>query len=335
MPPKERARTEDGKTKASEAGESTMGWIVGAGSAGRLGMAIVAIAATVSTSLGATDHLATPLTADRVAHETRVENEPPVDKLSAEPWRTHFGRTDVYIPTFFEPKNGTYDLIIHFHGLAAAQEANVERSGVNAAVASINIGVGSGPYEAAFKNAWVFPHLVTVIEKAIARSGRAHGAHLGRIALSAWSAGSGSVSAILRSPANVKRIDALMLADGLHSDYVNGKKHTVDDAPLQKYLKIADAAIKGDKLFALTHSSILTNGYPNTTETIGELIRLAGVEKEAVVEDGPREMEQVYEADRGDFHVKGYLGVGVKDHINHIWGMNETMLPYLRERWQR
>ena len=29
------------------------------------------------------------------------------------------------------------------------------------------------------------------------------------------------------------------------------------------------------------------------------------------------------------------LGTGVKDHIDHIWGMNETMLPYLKARWER
>jgi 5,10-methenyltetrahydromethanopterin hydrogenase len=102
-----------------------------------------------------------------------------------------------------------------------------------------------------------------------------------------------------------------------------------------KYLKVAKEAIHGDKLFALTHSSIVTYGYPNTTETIGELIKLAGVDKEIVVSDGPRAMEQVYEANSGDFHVKGYLGVAVKDHIDHIWGMNETLLPYLRDRWSR
>ena len=46
-------------------------------------------------------------------------------------------------------------------------------------------------------------------------------------------------------------------------------------------------------------------------------------------------MREVYESNRGDFHVKGYEGTGVKDHMNHIWGMNETLFPYLKERWGR
>ena len=266
------------------------------------------------------------------AEESLLEGH---DTLAAEPWRTHFGHTDVYIPTFFQPISGKYDLIVHFHGLSAAQESNVERARVNAVVVSINVGVGSGPYESAFKEPWSFNNLVNVIDRAVARSGRARGAKVGRIALSAWSAGYGSVSAILRVPGNVKRIDALLLADGLHSDYTNERRHIVDDAPLAKYARIAQAAIQGEKLFALTHSSITTTGYPNTTETIGELLKLVNVAKSATVADGPRGMLEVYESHSGDLHVKGFLGTTVKDHIDHIWGMNETMLPYLRDRWSR
>ena len=297
-------------------------------------MVVSLTASLTSSSLGAAHRTELTSVKARVVHELKV-GESDLDKLASEPYRTHFGRTDLYIPTFFRADAGKYDLIVHFHGLSAAQESNVERAHVNAVVASINLGVGSGPYESVFKQPWSFPHLVKVLEKAIAKSGRADGARLGRIALSAWSAGYGSVSAILRVPANAKRVDALLLADGLHSDYVNERRHIVDDGPLAKYAKVATAAIKGDKLFALTHSSIATTGYPNTTETIGELLKLVGVEKEPMVADGPRGMLEIYESHRGDFHVKGFLGTKVKDHIDHIWGMNETLFPYLRDRWSR
>jgi hypothetical protein len=298
------------------------------------GFVVSTMAALTSSSLGAPKHDELALVKARIVHELEV-NESDIDKLASEPYRAHIGRTDLYIPTFFHPEGGAYDLIIHFHGLSAAQESNIERSHVNAIVATINLGVGSGPYEDAFRAAWTFPHLVSLLEKTIAKSGRASGAHLGRIALSAWSAGYGSVSAILRVPANAKRIDALLLADGLHSDYTDDRHHIVDPGPLAKYAKVAQQAIHGDKLFALTHSSITTTGYPNTTETIGELLKLVNVEKEPMVADGPRGMLEIYESHRGDFHVKGFLGTGVKDHIDHIWGMNETLFPYLRDRWAK
>jgi hypothetical protein len=301
-----------------------------------VGLAVIAAFISATATLGATG-------SDRPHDEkARIGRDVPErvvdldqDTMASAPYRAHLGRTDLYIPTFFEPKDGTYDLIIHFHGLSAAQESNIERTRINAVVASINIGVGSGPYEHAFKDAWTFPNLVNVINRAVAKSGRAGGAHLGRIALSAWSAGYGSVSAILRQPKNVERIDAILLADGLHSDYADKRHHVVDDAPLGKYARIAEAAIRGDKLFALTHSSIVTEGYPNTTDTIGKLLKMVDVAKNATVSDGPRGMLEVYESHSGSFHVKGYLGTQVKDHIDHIWGMNDTMLPYLRDRWAR
>jgi hypothetical protein len=298
------------------------------------GVVVAMMATLTSSSLGASHRTELSSAKARIVHELVVDGSD-VDKLASEPYRAHFGRTDLYIPTFFHPEDGTYDLIVHFHGLSAAQESNVERSHVNAVVASINLGIGSGAYEEAFKEPWSFPHLVKVLEKAIAKSGRTDGAHVGRIALSAWSAGYGSVSAILRVPANAKRIDAVLLADGLHSDYTDERRHVVDDGPLAKYAKVAQEAMAGERLFALTHSSILTTGYPNTTETIGELLKLVGVEKEPMVSDGPRGMLEIYESHRGDFHVKGFLGTGVKDHIDHIWGMNETLFPYLREYWSR
>ncbi len=295
------------------------------------GLVASLFATLTSASLGAPQLESSPVKA-RVLHELKVAD---IDKLASEPYRARIGHTDIYIPTFFQPDGGKYDLIVHFHGLAAAQESNIERAHVNAVVATLNVGVGSGPYEKVFRDRSSFPRFLALIDKEVAKSGRADGARLGRVALSAWSAGYGSVSAILRVPSNVSRIDALLLADGLHSDYTDERHHVVDDGPLAKYAKVATAAIAGDKLFALTHSSITTTGYPNTTETIGELLRLVAVAKEPLLADGPRGMLEIYESHRGDFHVKGYLGTGVKDHIDHIWGMNETLLPYLRDRWSK
>jgi hypothetical protein len=299
-----------------------------------IGLAITMAIGTVSAHLGAADPDIHPTKA-RIAHDTREVEESDFDTLSAEPYRAHFGRTDLYIPTFFRAENGKYDLIVHFHGLSAAQESNVERSRVNAIVATVNVGVGSGPYENVFKEKWTFPNLLKLIDKQVKKSGRARGARLGRLALSAWSAGYGSVSAILRVPSNAKRVDAVMLADGLHTDFVRHSHTKVDDGPLQKYAAIAEQAKRGEKMFALTHSSITIprKEYASTTETIGELLKLVDVAKEPTVADGPRGMSETYESHAGDFHVKGFEGTGVKNHIDHIWAMNETMLPYLRARW--
>jgi hypothetical protein len=244
------------------------------------------------------------------------------------------GYADLYIPTFFSVDRGTYDVVFHFHGVPNLQEDNVERSRLNAVVVSVTLGIGSGAYSGYYESPKVFDALVERTQREVEKSGRASGARLGRIAISAWSAGFGAVGQILSQPGNVDRIDAILLADGLHANYLNGRK--INDAALAKYASFAERAMRGEKLFALTHSSIQTEGYPSTTDTIGELLVLTDVAKTATPgKVGPRGMRLIYQSDRGDFHVKGYEGMGVQDHIDHIKGMYDTVYPYLKARWSK
>ena len=250
------------------------------------------------------------------------------------PYRARMGYADLYIPSFFQVERGAYDVIVHFHGVANLQEDNIERVRLNAVVVSITLGIGSGAYSGYFESPRAFDALLEKAQHEVEKSGRAPGARLGRIALSAWSAGFGAVGRVLSQPGNADRIDAVLLADGLHANYLNGRK--INDEALAKYVAFASAAMRGDKLFALTHSSIQTEGYPSTTATIGELLTLTDVAKTATPgRIGVRNMRLLYQSDRGDFHVKGYEGMGVQDHIDHIKAMYDTMFPYLKARWSR
>jgi hypothetical protein len=260
---------------------------------------------------------------------------PRVTRPGLPPFRAHFGKADLYVPTFFHPVDGEYDLIVHFHGMSSVQESNIEKAHLNAAIVSLTLGFGSGPYEDAYRDPGAFARLIATSQWAMKRSGRAEGARLGRIALSSWSAGYGAVASILRQPSNANRLDALLMAEGPHSNYLDKERQHVDDAPLSKYLRFVKAARAGDKLFVMTHSAIHTDDYPSTTETIGELLALASVEKTPKDAAGPRGMREIYESDSGDFHVKGFEGDGVKDHVDHIRAMDVTMYPYLKRRWAR
>jgi hypothetical protein len=255
------------------------------------------------------------------------------DRVTTEPSRARFGHAELYVPTFFHPVDGAYDLVVHFHGMSSLQEDNVERARLNAAVVSVNLGVASDAYANAFRAPGSFDALLAQTHRVLTDTGRIHGASLGRIALTAWSAGFASVGAILRQPGVADRVDAVLLADGPHANYV--APHCVNDAAIERWTHVAEAAMRGEKLFALTHSSIPTVGYPSTTETIGELLRLTSVEKVPADGPSPRGMRPIYESHRGDFHVEGFEGQTAKDHIDHIKAMSETLLPYLRERWSR
>jgi hypothetical protein len=293
--------------------------------------ALALLGVTATTDLA---HGDSPAARSVAAQEAVVRaGDRAAERARAEASRVKFGHADLYVPTYFQPVGGTYDLVVHFHGIPSLQEDNFERAHVNAIVVSVNLGLASDAYSGAFRAPGSFDVLLQQTQRALDHTGRAPGATLGRIALSAWSAGFASVGAILKQPGVADRVDAVLLADGPHTMY--DAPHHVYEPGMEKWVRFAESAMRGEKLFALTHSSIQTLGYPSTTETIGELLRETSVDKVPTQAVGPRGMHAIYESHRGDFHVGGYEGQTAKDHIDHIKGMAETLLPYLRARWDQ
>jgi len=241
---------------------------------------------------------------------------------------------ELYAPKSFSPHRGTYDLIVHFHGMASLQEKNLEQSQINAVVVSINLGVGTDRYANAFRDPHVFPDLLTEIAAEIDKSGRAPGAKIGRVALSAWSAGFVSVAKLMSDREIAARVDAVVLADGFFTSFTDVKKRTINTPSLERFVTLTEAAGRGDKLFAITHSSIPTVDYPSVDETVAKLLELTSIPKVPSRAVGPRNMHETYTADKGSFHVKGYEGVTAPDHIRQIQAMGETLYPYLRARWE-
>jgi hypothetical protein len=269
-------------------------------------------------------------------HSARATAPRHAAQPDAAPTRVYMGWAVLSVPSWFEPVDGRYDLILHFHGGPQLQEENLEQARINAVVVSVNLGIGSGPYSDFYTGPKALQNTLDRTQKALDETGRAPGAHLGRLALTAWSAGFGAVGSILSEKQNIDRIDAVLLADGLHAAYLGYPgNYSIYTASLDKYASLARSAMRGEKLFALTHSSIPTDGYASSTETIGELLRMTSCAKTPRAAVGPGTMHEIYEVDRGSFHVKGFEGTREKDHIDHIKEMHETLLPYLKVRWER
>lgn len=272
--------------------------------------------------------LAAPVAMGRDAHaETSTQVAAP------KAYRAHWANADLYVPTNFHAEAGAYDVVFHFHGMAAAQEKNVEATNLNAVIVTVNVGVGSDPYDRAMSDPHAFDQLVATTAHFMKKSGRADGAQMGRIALSAWSAGFASVGAILKNHAS--KIDAVLIADGVHAAYSDEKKKTVDERSLQKYARFAEDAMAGKKLMVLTHSSIPMPGYASTTEAIGTVLRLVQLEKGAPATSAPRKMKPIYQSERGQFHVEGFEGTDIPAHLDHIYAMGDTMFSRLATRWSK
>lgn len=302
-----------------------------------LGMLLVVLASTMAVACSH-ERPATPPPKSQASDESRPrvpEVETPKQMETATAYRASLGHgAELYIPPWFSPRRGGYDLIVHFHGVGKWQEANIEHARLNVAVVSVNLGAGTEPYSNAFKSAEAFDRLLADAQAEITKSNRATDAQLRRIALSAWSAGFSSIARALNANDQLaQRVDAILLADGFFTFFSQPTKRTVNAQGLEKFAKYAEAARHNEKLFAITHTTIPTGPYPSVQECVTKLLEMLDMQKQPAVATGPRNMHQFYVVDQGSFHIRGYEGTQAADHVRQLHAMGETMYPLLKMRW--
>ncbi len=238
----------------------------------------------------------------------------------------------VYRPAWFAPRDGKADIVVHFHGGSQLQEENFVTAQLNAVVVSINLGVTSGAYSS-FARAGE-PVFKTILEKTLSTlaMGGTPTLSAGRVALSAWSAGFGALRPLLQSAAVRDRVDAVLIADGMFSAFVNPQLRTIHTDGLSGTFAFARAAVARQRLFVCTHTAIPTVEYASVAETTKALLDDLGVPKKSLLGD-PRQPS--YEAKRGLFTALGYAGANKEAHIDQIKFMGENMFKPLRERWNK
>jgi hypothetical protein len=241
----------------------------------------------------------------------------------------------LFIPAGFHSQDGSYDLIVHFNGAPQSVEPAVQNLGINAVLYTINLGVGSGIYEQTFQDEHALDRALLGLQPTLRRKLPCAGLRQGRLALSAWSAGYGAIARVLSYHRLADRVDAVLLADGLHASFRQGSHTDVSDIHMAPFSHFAAMAVRGEKLMGISHSSVETFSYASTTRTASALIRWFDVPKAAA--DGPtlRGGPPIYRADRGGLHVLGYAGDDKEAHCDHLLELDKTLMPMLRERWAR
>lgn len=227
-------------------------------------------------------------------------------------------------------RRGEMDLVVHFHGSAWLAEQAVAREGRTMA-AVVNLGTGSGVYDRTYADPAAFDSLLAgVAREASAAAGRP--VTVGRVTLSAFSAGHGAVRRILRDSAHFARADAVLLLDGMHTSYVpEGVPGPLDTTNLVAFRDFARAATRGEKRFLVTHSEIVPGTYASTTETADWILHSLGIPRVPERRRGPRGMVQRSAARAGRLEVLGFAGTTAPDHVDQYHAMPE-MLARLRKR---
>ncbi len=227
-------------------------------------------------------------------------------------------------------RGGGFDVMFHFHGHEPVRKEWVKVMNGTVLV-GIDLGIGSGPYEATFRSPAAFRALVASVEKRVAERTGKKKAYVRKLGLSAWSAGYGAVESILRDPEMAKKVDVVVLLDGLHAATTEPMK----SAQLAPFLAYARTAVKRQNLMFVSHSSIIPPGYASTTETANYLIHEMGGKPRSVRPRGndPMGLELIAKYDRGNFHVRGYRGNDKMDHCAHIGLFKDVLKVHVKRRW--
>jgi hypothetical protein len=226
------------------------------------------------------------------------------------------------------------DVLIHFHGAAWVPQQATAAVAPDRIVATLNLGAGSGAYDRAFSDPATFDALLDSIARVVTVA-RGHPTSLRQVALSGFSAGHGSIRAILRTPRHVARVQALLLLDGMHTSYVPERQAladggTLDPTNLQAFADFARRAARGEKRFMITHSEIFPGTYASTTETADWLLEALTLERSPVLRWGPRGMQQLSDVREGGLRLLGFAGNSAPDHVDHLHGMPEFLAELLR-----
>jgi len=261
--------------------------------------------------------LAAPPAASSAGVPAPVSPEALPKALSFRQTNTYNGAI-VYVP---EGCRGNYDVILHFHGAHPYVKELIERANLDAVVAVFNAGNGAEKYSQAYGAGGTLSSLLRQIDMATAPL--CPGAKLGRVALMAWSAGYGATEKLLSRDEDRERVDAVLLADGLHAGFTDRWKRLFAPNALQAFRDFGALAKDGKKLFAITHSSIATDGYGSTTECSRLLLKALDVPCDGDLVSGKS----------GNFSIEGFTGDDKAAHIAQFRRMDQTLLTKLRARW--
>jgi hypothetical protein len=142
--------------------------------------------------------------------------------------------------------------------------------------------------------------------------------------VSSFSAGYGGVRELLKSPANFRRIDALILSDTIYAGYQPGSLRDVQVEHMADFLRFARAAAAGEKHMLLTHCRLQPNGYAGTHETADYLIARLHGERETPKAPWPVEgMTLESQFKRKQLSIFSFAGSTGEDHMKHLRNIGE------------
>ena len=229
----------------------------------------------------------------------------------------------LFIPARLRLKPET-PLLVFFHGGTWLPEVAADRVGLTA-VLTVQLKAGSGSYVRIFTE--------TSFAQVLAEAERKIGVTFSPITLAGWSAGCQAVRELLKVKEHYERTSRILLIDGIHTSYIDGKpgplESKIETQNLGVFVDFARDAIAGKKQMIVTHSEIFPGTFASTTETADYILAQLGLKRRATIKWGPMQTQQLSEVRQGRFLLIGYAGNSAPDHVDQL----HSLPDYLR--WLR
>jgi len=295
---------------------------------------VLAEPAAVSTPAGAPTGTAwTAARAPEIDVAVLGRDEGATTLVAARPLRVPLPHALLIAPHGCSGVGEHFNVLIHFHGAFTTVEPRLMQSGIDAVYLIQNLGNGSGAYEDAYAQRGTLDAELEAVRHTLSVRCGGPSRSVDRVALSGWSAGYGAIYRILARPEEASRVDAVLLADGMHVGYEPGS-HRVRAAAMAPYLSFADAAARGERLMVVTHSAIVPPGYASTTATSEYLVKTLALAPEPAAQAEPRPgMRSTGSNARGNLTISGYAGGDAHAHCDHLYAIGDTLWSPLRARW--
>jgi len=239
---------------------------------------------------------------------------------------TSFGTYLAPKDTFLDDSGG-FDLLFELNaGMMAEGDMRTLGAKVVYLCMATPTGLGTTPYWDMFVDQTRFASLLAETTHSVKTMTGRKDAHVRRLGLVAWSAGYAAVQQILVVPRYYDQIGAVVLLDGLHTGYVKKPDGTPTKEPelrtLAPFVRFAEDAAQGKKVFVFTHTAIIPPDYASTTEVANALAKKLGA-----TPDGDA-------LSLGDFHVLAHGGGAARDHVDNLHLIDDVLARWVLPRWK-
>jgi hypothetical protein len=221
--------------------------------------------------------------------------------------------------------SGRFDLVIHLNGDEPVRKQLV-KSGQPFALFTLTLDPSRG-YAPLFTGTRLYQAILSGVEQGVSKQ-LGTTAHVGHVAMSAWSAGFVGIAAALGQPTG-NDFDAVILIDALHAPRGDNLSFK---AQLKPFVAFAARAAQGERLMFITHSSIDPPDFASTSECAHYLVSSLGGKPQAVRRADPWGLELIEYFSRGDLQVRGYAGNDKADHCAQLVVLRDAFAA-LGKRW--